>query len=107
MRSGQAKALTVISQPAIIGLAADARLRGTAVMLAAAARSGGVTIAMTYEVRVGTSIWDSAARTSSNAMTVPRSPVNGTRMTQILDGICVNTMVLTRPIRLAMRAATG
>src|SRR5260221_1295802 len=98
MRSGQAKALTVISQPAIIGLAADARLRGTAVMLAAAARSGGVTIALTYEVRVGTSICDSAPRASSNAMTVPRSPGNGTRMTQMLDRICLNTIVVTKPI---------
>jgi hypothetical protein len=37
----------VNSMPAKVGLMADARLRGTAVELAAAARSGGVTTAIT------------------------------------------------------------
>ena len=37
----------VNSTPAKAGLMADARLRGTAVKLAAAVRSGGVTTAMT------------------------------------------------------------
>lgn len=46
-------------QPARTGLAAAARLRGTEVMLAAAGRSAGVTMAITYELRVGTSICES------------------------------------------------
>ena len=40
--------------PESIGLTAAARLRGTVVMLAAAGRSSGETMAMMYEVRVGT-----------------------------------------------------
>src|SRR5258707_4036578 len=99
MRSGEAKALTLISQAARTGLIAEARLRGTGVMLAAAARSGGVTTAITYELRVGTSICDNAARTRRSARTMPRCGTKGTSMTQILEGICVNTIVLTRPIR--------
>ena len=84
----------------------DARLRGTAVMLAAAARSGGETTAITYELRVGTSICDNALRTSSSTMTHVRSGTNGTRISSTLDGRWVNTIVLTNPIRLAMRTAT-
>ena len=49
-------------------LTAEARLRGTVVMLAAAGRSAGGTIAITYELRVGTSICDSALLTNNNAM---------------------------------------
>ena len=53
--------------PAAIGGSAAARLRGTLVTLAAAGRSSGVTTAITYEVRAGTSICDSAARHSRHA----------------------------------------
>ena len=88
------------------GLTAEARLRGTDVMPAAAARSAGETTAITYELRVGTSICDSALRRRSNATTHPRSDANGTMSSSTLDGRCVNTIVLTRPIRCAMRAAT-
>ena len=57
----------VSSAPAKAGLNDDARLRGTAVTLAAAGRSGGVTTAMTYDVRVGTSICESAERTQQQS----------------------------------------
>src|SRR5215468_8956996 len=76
------------------GLAAEARLRGTDVMLAAAGRSSGGTIAITYELRVGTSICESALRTK------------GIAIRHRLDGMWVRTIVLTRPIRFAMRTAT-
>src|SRR5262249_34262253 len=59
------------------------------------------------EVRVGTSIWESAARASSSAMTSVRSQENATTMRQMLDGMCVNTIVLIRPTRLPSQAATG
>ena len=45
--AGQASSPAANSAPAITGLAAAARLRGTEVTLAAAARSGGVTTAIT------------------------------------------------------------
>src|SRR5438128_12423843 len=105
MRSGQAKALTLISQPASTGLIAEARLRGTAVMLAAAARSTGTTTAITYELRVGTSICDRALRASRSAITDARLDAKGTSNRRMLDGKCVNTIVLTSPIRLAIRVA--
>src|SRR6516225_5784347 len=60
--SGQPKVESVKSQPEIIEPAAQAKVFGTAVILAAAGRSGGVTTAITYEVLVGTSICDSALR---------------------------------------------
>src|SRR5665647_470343 len=91
--------------PARTGPAAAARLRGTSVMLAAAARSDGGTTAMTYELRVGTSIWDRKLRASSKAIAQPNVGMNGMRINSMLAGRCVNTMVFTNPNRLAMRVA--
>ena len=48
--------------------AAQANVLGTAVILAAAGRSSGLTTAMTYDALVGTSICDSALRASNRAM---------------------------------------
>src|SRR5260370_889357 len=84
------------SAPAMAGLTAAARLLGTAVTLAAAGRSRGVTTAITYEDRVGTSSWESAARTSSSASASQRLGTIAARIRQRLDGACVNTMVLIR-----------
>src|SRR5947209_3140622 len=88
------------------GLAAEARLRGTAVMLAAAGRSTGVTIDITYELRVGTSICDSALRMNSSTITGLSAGMNGIRIRQMLDGMCVHTIVATSPKRFAKRTAT-
>src|SRR5215470_1473433 len=93
--------------PVNAGLIEEARLRGTAVTLAAAVRSAGVTTAITYEVRVGTSICDNADRTSSNPSASVRSGAKAAAIRQTLDGIWVNTIVLMRPIRPAICAATG
>ena len=48
--------------PAAIGGIAEARLRGTLVTLAAAARSAGVTTDITYALRTGTSMLDTRLR---------------------------------------------
>src|SRR4051794_20488857 len=95
------------SAPASAGLSDEARPRGTAVTLAAAGGSAGGTTAMTYDVRVGTSICDSAARTSNSTSAITRLGPTAARMRQTLEGIWVNTMVFTRPKRSASRAATG
>src|ERR1700732_1233307 len=79
--------------PAKAGLSDDARLRGTAVTLAAAVRSAGVTTAMTYDVRVGTSICESAGRTSISPSTTKRFVEKAARTRQRLEGMCVNTIV--------------
>src|SRR5690348_2546732 len=105
--SGQPVKGSVRSTPAIAGLIEEARVRGTAVTLAAAVRSGGVTTAMMYEVRVGTSICDSAARISSRASVSQRYGENAAMISRMFDGMCVNTIVLMRPMRLASQAATG
>src|SRR5262245_3964712 len=107
MTSGNARNDAENSAPDSAGLIDEARLRGTAVTLAAAVRSAGVTTAITYEVRVGTSICESAERRSSSASTMVRLGENAARMRQRLEGICVNTIVLTRPKRVPRRAATG
>src|SRR5260221_7896148 len=70
------------SAPDIAGLMADAKLRGTAVTLAAAVRSAGVTTAITYDVRVGTSICERAERTSSSASTIVTLGEKAARMRQ-------------------------
>src|SRR5215510_837727 len=107
MMSGNPRNEVASRAPDMAGLTEDARLRGTAVTLAAAARSAGVTTAMTYDVRVGTSICDSAERTSSSANTAVRFGVKAAMIRQTLEGMCVNTIVLTRPKRFPSRAATG
>ena len=106
MSNGQPKVERVSRYPARIGLTAVARLRGTAVMLAAAGRSSGVTTAITYEVRVGTSICDSALRASSKPIAVARFGANGTRIRKMFDGRWVKTIVLIRPIRSEIGTAT-
>src|SRR4029079_18322972 len=82
---GQPNGDSASSQPAISGLTADARLRGTAVIEAAAGRSAGVTTAITYELRVGTSICDSALRISNSAIAQPAEGMNGTRISSTDD----------------------
>src|SRR3954454_19116807 len=94
-------------KPEIAGLIAEARLRGTAVTLAAAARSAGFTTAITNEVRVGTSIWARADLTSNRMRTIVKLGENAATIRQMLEGMCVNTIVFTRPNRFARRAATG
>src|SRR5215472_4779561 len=107
IKSGRPANDVASKAPEKIGLIDDARLRGTAVTLAAAVRSAGVTTAITNEVRVGTSICASADRTSSRARTIVRLEEKAARMRQMLDGMCVKPMVLTNPSRCARRAATG
>src|SRR4051794_8789846 len=95
------------SAPEIAGLIAAARLRGTAVKLAAAGRSAGVTTAKTYDVRAGTSICDSADLTSSKRSTIVRFGINAATTKQIAAGKCVNTIVFTRPTFVPRYPATG
>src|SRR5690348_13952722 len=91
--------------PARKGLAADARLRGTVVMLAAAARSSGGTMAITYELRVGTSICERRLLASSKATAQLNEGMKGIRIKSRFAGRCVNTMVFTKPKRSAIRTA--
>jgi hypothetical protein len=74
-------------------------------MLAAAARSPGVTTDITYEVRVGTSICESALRVSRRASAIQRLGAKGTRSRHMFAGRCVNTIVLTRPMRSEIHTA--
>ena len=107
MISGHPKAVVLSSEPAIRGLIAVARLFGTAVMLAAAGRSAGVTTAITYEVRAGTSICASALRINRHAIARSRFGMNGARIRKTLAGRCVNTIVLIRPMRFARIGANN
>ncbi|KGS78034.1 putative lipoprotein [Burkholderia pseudomallei MSHR5596] len=84
--------------PARAGAIAAARLRGTDVKPAAAGRSAGVTTAMTKAVRVGTSICESALRNSNSANVNGSEGAKAAPIRQTLDGICVNTIVFSRPI---------
>jgi hypothetical protein len=103
--SGQPKADSPSIHPASDGPAAEARLRGTVVMLAAAGRSSGSTIAITYELRVGTSICDRKLRTRKSATTTAKLSTKGIAARHRFAGMCVNTIVFTSPIRSAMRTA--
>ena len=49
----------------------------------------GATTAIVYDWRVGTSIWESAERTSNNPRTTVRLGEKAARMRQMLDGMCV------------------
>src|SRR5215218_3121611 len=105
MTSGQPKGERASSQPESRGLSAEARLLGTAVPLAAAGRSAGETTAITYELRTGTSICDSALRSSSKATASSTLGMNGVSTRKRFAGRWVKTAVLRSPMRLAMRTA--
>src|SRR3954453_7980366 len=105
MTNGQPKTERESSQPERRGLRAAARLRGTAVKLAAAGRSAGETTAITYELRTGTSICDSALRNSRNATASWTLGMNGVSTRKRFAGRWVKTAVLRSPMRLAMRTA--
>src|SRR6188508_1219920 len=79
--------------------------RAMPVTPAAADRSSGSTTAMTYDWRVGTSIWLSANRANRTATASGRVGMNGMRMSSTFDGRWVKTIVSMRPMRAAMRAA--
>jgi hypothetical protein len=83
---GHAKLEAPSRWPARTGLATPATLRGAAVMLAAAGRSGGVTTAITYNVRAGTSTCERVLRISSSAIAIPSAGAKGTSIKQTFDG---------------------
>lgn len=91
----------------ITGLAAEAMLRGTAVKLATAARSGGVTTGMTKALRAGASIDDRSKRTIRSPNASPTKRANAAAIRHRLAGMWVNTIVLTKPIRLARGGAAS
>src|SRR5437764_10467688 len=105
IRSGQPKPDSVSKYPEMIEPAAQANVLGTELTLAAAGRSSGLTTAMTYDARVGTSICDSALRASSNPIAVVRSGANGIIIKNTLEGRWVKTIVLMRPMRSAIGTA--
>src|ERR1035437_8868757 len=82
-----------------LGEMAAPTLRATAVTPAAEDRSSGAATAITYDCRVGTSIWLMLNRNSSIRMARGRVGMNGTRISSTLEGRCVKTIVLISPIR--------
>src|SRR5918995_622300 len=107
MTNGQPKTERESSQPDSSGLRAAARLLGTAVTLAAAGRSAGETTAITYELRTGTSICDSALRRSRKATASSTVGMKGVSARKRFAGRWVKTAVSRRPMRLAMRTAAS
>src|SRR5574337_507582 len=73
----------------------------------AAERSSGATTAMVYDCRVGTSICEILKRRRSTTIANGNVGMSGTRHSRTFEGICVNTIVLIRPMRAAMRAASN
>src|SRR2546430_9642886 len=59
-----------------------------------------------YAWRVGTSICERANRSSSTAIASGSVGISGTRISRMLDGRCVNTIVFNNPNRAPTRAAT-
>ena len=104
--SGQPNELLCSIQPARVGEIAAARLRGTLVTLAAAARSGGDTTDMTYEVRTGTSIWLSRLRITNIVKAHGIVGISAAAIRKPFAGKCVKTIVRIGPIRSAIHAAT-
>src|SRR3954447_16267698 len=107
MISGQPTVLWSSIQPAAIGGRAAARLRGTLVTLAAAARSRGETTAITYELRSGASIADSRLRATRHTIARARLGINAAATSSTWAGMWLNTIVRINPSRLATRAATN
>src|SRR5208282_651908 len=93
--------------PAGNGAIAAARLRGTLVTVAAAARSSGGTTAITYDWRAGTSICEVEARSNSAAIASPGVGIRAATISIAFDGRWLNTIVLIRPKRAASAADTN
>src|SRR5262249_23530403 len=91
--------------PVIEGPTAAARGGGRAVKLAAAGRSAGVTTDITKALRAGTSICESALLRSRRPSAAGSDGASAAPIRHRLDGMCVNTIVLMRPMRLASGAA--
>ena len=81
--------------------------RAMAVMPEAAERSSGATTAIVYDWRVGTSIWEMLKRRRSIPIARGKVGINGTRINKMFEGICVKTIVLIKPNRLASRTASN
>ena len=90
---------------AIEGESAAPVVRATPVTPDAADRSSGSTTAIVYDWRVGTSICEILKRSNRTAIASGAVDISGTSINKMFDGTCVKTIVLIRPIRLAMRAA--
>src|SRR5712692_1758704 len=83
--------------PAKTGAMAAPVVRATPVIPAAEDRSSARTMAMVYDCLVGTSIWLILKRSRSSRIARERFGISGTRMSRMLDGRCVYTIVLTKP----------
>src|SRR5215469_13698618 len=105
--SGQPKVEESSNIPVPSGERAEKRLRGTLVTPAAAPRSSGGTTAITYDWRAGTSIEETDARRRRNRIASCTFGISAARISNPLDGRCVNTIVLIRPKRAASRAETN
>src|SRR5262249_34568081 len=104
-RKGQLHKAALKNAPVTTGAQALARVRATAVTPAAAERSSGSTTAMVYDWRVGTSICDRLNRSNNTVIARGRFGMSGTSMRKTFEGRWVKTMVLSRPKRVAHRAA--
>src|SRR5580704_15252253 len=105
--SGQPKDDRFSIAPAGSGANADARLRGTFVTVAAAARSSGGTTAITYDCRAGTSICEVDDRSSRNPIASAGVGIRAASISIRFDGRWLNTIVLIRPKRDASAAETN
>src|ERR1700692_1225652 len=103
--SGQPKPDSVSRYPEMIEPVAQANVLGTDVTLAAAGRSSGLTTAITYDARVGTSICDNALRAINKPTAIVRFGANGISIRNTFDGRWVKTIVLIRPNRSAIGTA--
>src|SRR5208337_3481689 len=105
--SGHPNAERFSIAPAGNGAIAAARLRGTLVTVAAAARSSGGTTAITYDWRAGTSICEVDERSSRNAIVNPGVGISAAIISIAFDGRWLNTIVLIRPNRAASADETN
>jgi len=94
-----------MKSPANAGATAHAPSRTRCVIPDASVRSSGLTTAMTYDWRVGTSISTSPSRRRNSPAATGKLGAKGTVARRRLDGMCVKTIVFTSPIRLASQAA--
>jgi len=76
------------------------------VKLAAAARSGSVTTAITYDDGVGTSLCERSARAERRVSATESDGDMAARMSALLEGMWVKTIVFNSPIRRESQTAT-
>src|SRR5215207_10480707 len=107
MKNGRPNAAKLKAIPEKMGEIVVAAVRATLVIPAVAVRSSESTTAIVYDLRVGTSIWETLIRSRKKSTASQAVGASGTIMSRTFDGRWVKTIVFSSPNRSAIQPAAS